>query len=534
MVGALPRCAGHFLSWPKIAMAKLPWPDGYYNSSTPPIRQMKLALIFRLRILIWVCALFSLESSLVAQTAPDRIAQIAALLREQQYNQALQMLDGAVRQYPGYAELWTMQGVAYNGLDKKKEALGAFRRALKLSPDTIPALQGAAQLEYDSADPAGIPLLERLLRLRPNDVTSHGMLAILEYQLGHCEAAVVHFEKAAALFASRIPALHAYGTCLVKLRQFDRATEVFQNSLSLDPDDHRERQVLASVQLMSHRPEQAIVTMAPLLSTTPDAATLELASAAYEDARDTDKAVEMLRKAILIDPRNVTLYVNFAALSATHQSVQVGIDVVNDGINLQPKAAPLYFARGVLYVQLADYDKAQADFEKAYELDPSQSLSSAAQGLIAMQQSDAAGALASVREKLTRRPDDPVLLYLEADILAQEGPEPGSPDFQTALRSAKKAVTLRPTLGAAHGVLAKLYLESGQYTQAAIHCRKALEVDPKDQGSLYRLVQALRKDGKNEEIPGLLKQLAVLRQQANRDQREQNRFKLVEGDAESK
>ena len=320
----------------------------------------------------------------------------------------------------------------------------------------------------------------------------------------------------------------------MKLKRFDKAADLFQRSLALNPDDPRERQVLASVQIMAHQPQQAIATLQPLLSANPDASVLELASAAYEDLHDTDKAVESLRQAILLDPHNVTLYVDFAALSATHQSVQVGINVVNDGINLQPKAAPLYFARGVLYVQLAEYDKAQADFEKAYELDPSQSLSVAAQGLMAMHQNDLAGALAGVREKLARRPDDPILLYLEADMLAQEGAEPGSPDFDAALRAANRAVALRPSLGAAHGVLAKLYLESGQYAQAVIHGRKALEIDPKDQTSLYHLVQALRKAGKNEEIPELLKQLAALRQQSAKDTREQNRYKLVEGEAQTK
>ena len=53
-------------------------------------------------------------------------------------------------------------------------------------------------------------------------------------------------------------------------------------------------------------------------------ATLELASAAYENAHDTEKAVETLRQAILLEPKNVQLYVDFAALSATHQSFQVG------------------------------------------------------------------------------------------------------------------------------------------------------------------------------------------------------------------
>jgi tetratricopeptide (TPR) repeat protein len=285
---------------------------------------------------------------------------------------------------------------------------------------------------------------------------------------------------------------------------------------------------------MAHKPELAIATLNPLLSASPDAQTLELASSAYEDAHQTEEAVASLRQAILLEPQNVNLYVNFAVLSATHQSFQVGINVVNDGINLQPKAAPLYFARGVLLVQLAEYDKAQADFDKAYELDPSQSLSIAAQGLAAVQQNNLDHALEGVQSKLARMPDDPILLYMQADILTQQGAEPGSPEFAKAMRSARRAVEIRPTLGPARGVLAKLYLQSGKYQEAAIECRKALEIDPNDQTAVYHLIQALRKTESKTEIPALLKRLALLRQEAAKEEREQYRYKLVEGEAESK
>lgn len=472
-----------------------------------------------------------LFSAVIGQTGQDRTSQIALALRGEQYDTALDMLHSALVKSPANPELWTMQGVAFHGVKKNKEALSSFRQALKFAPNYIPALQGAAQIEYDEGDTAGIPLIEHLLLLRPNDQTSHGMLALLEYQKGNCSAAEAHFDKAASLFESRAPALDAYGTCLVKERQFEKAVEVFDKSLALNPEDRRERQVVASVQLMAHQPEQAIATLEPLLRETPESATLELASAAFEDAHDTEKAVEALRQAILQNPQNVRLYVDFAALSATHQSFQIGINAVNDGIELQPKAAPLYFARGVLYVQLADYEKAQADFDKAYDLDPSQSLSAAAQGLAAVQQNDLERALDGVEEKLARRPGDPILLYLRADILAQEGPTPGSPEFQAAMRSAKDAVRLRPTLSPARGVLAKLYLQNGQFAEAAEQCRRTLEIDPKDQTALYHLIQALQKTNRRSELPELLKRLAALRQLATKEEREQYRYKLVEDGA---
>jgi len=464
-----------------------------------------------------------------AQTPGDRIALIVSALREQEFAKALELLRPALKEAPENAQLWTMQGVACSGQGQKKEALASFRHALKIAPDYIPALQGAAQIEYDAGNAEGVPLLQHLLHLRPGDLTSQGMLAVLEYQQGNCVDAVVHFEKAASLFDDRVEALHAYATCLVRLKRFEQASQVFGRALALNPSNRRERELLASIQLMAHNPDEALLTLKPLLEgNSVDAETLELASTAYEDDHDTAKAVDSLQKAILRDPLNVNLYLDFATISAAHQSFQVGINVVSEGIGQQPKAASLYFARGVLYVQLAEYDKAQADFDTAYELDPNQSLSAAAQGLASVQQNDLDHALATVQEKLKRKPDDAILLYLQADILTQKGAEPGTSEFQTAMRSAKKAVALRPTLGPARDVLGKLYLQAGQYSEAAAQCRKALDSDPKDQAALYHLIQALRKSGRNSEIPELLKRLALLRQQATKEEREQYRYKLVE------
>lgn len=488
-----------------------------------------------LRALKLICLAVLFSCYVVAQTAAQGVVEpIASALRAEEFDRALNLLQPALQRFPNDPELWTMQGVAQASKGQKPEALTSFRRALKILPDNVPALQGTAQIDYDTGNPEGIPVIEHLLRLRPNDLTSHGMLAVLEFQQGQCSKAVTHFERAESLFEAQLPALHAYAACLVKLKRFESAANVLQKAVVLKPNDPRERKVLSSVQLIAHRPQEAIATLEPLLSTAPDAQTLELASAAYEDAHDTEKAVDALRRAILLEPENAQLYVDFAAISATHQSFQVGINVVDDGIHLLPKAAPLYFARGVLHVQLAEYEKAQADFEKAYDLDPSQSLSIAAQGLAAVQQNDLTRALAGVQEKLTRKPADPILLYLQADILAQQGAEPGSSEFESALRSAKKAVTLRPTLEPAHSVLGKLYLQGGKYSEAAAQCRKALDIDPKDQTALYHLIQGLRKTDKRTEIPELLKRLALLRQQATQEEREQYRYKLVEGDTRSK
>jgi tetratricopeptide (TPR) repeat protein len=356
------------------------------------------------------------------------------------------------------------------------------------------------------------------------------MLAVLSYKQGDCPTAIEQFNQSKTLLRSQPGALQAYGACLLKQNQTDKAIAVFAEILRSTPEDPHARRALAATQLKAGHAPDALTTIEPLLNgTNPDIPTLQLASAIYEANKDTPNAVKVLRDAIVRDPHNVSLYVDFANLAMTHQSFQTGIDMVDAGLKLTPAAAQLYLARGVLYVQLADFDRAEADFAKAEQLDPQQALSAAAQGMIAEEknQNDPDRVLATVRSKLAKKPSDAFLWYLQAAILAQKAPEPGSNEFEQALQSGKKAVALQPSLTAAHNVLAKLYLDSGQTALAVKECRIALQTNPADQTALYHLVLALRKTDDHSEIPDLLKRLAKARQDATKEEAENNRYKLV-------
>jgi len=93
---------------------------------------------------------------------------------------------------------------------------------------------------------------------------------------------------------------------------------------------------------------------------------------------------------------------------------------------------------------------------------------------------------------------------------------------------------LQPGLGVAHDLLAKLYLQAGQNSEAVDESRRALKIDPKDQTAVYHLIQALRKTGNKSELPELLKRLADLRREATKQEEQRNRYKLIEGDSPQK
>src|SRR3954447_14939258 len=244
-----------------------------------------------------------------AENATDQLEAIRAALRARDFEQAVERSRSALRQAPNDPQLWTLQAMALASMGKPAEALQSFQHALKIDPNDMAALEGAAQLHYEAGSRRAVPLLTRILQRRPGEPTAHAMLAVLEYREGNCKAAVAHFEKAGALIDSQVDALHAQATCLVRLQQPDAAIGVIQRSVALQPEDLRERRLLAAVQLMAEKPQDAVATLSPLVQgSQADGETLGLASAAYEKSGDTPRAVATLRQAILLDPRNIDLY----------------------------------------------------------------------------------------------------------------------------------------------------------------------------------------------------------------------------------
>jgi tetratricopeptide (TPR) repeat protein len=476
-----------------------------------------------------ICAA-AVATTAAAQTGADTasISTIQSALRAGDNQQALTLVHTQLQNFPRDVRLWTLEGIALAQLGRKREALAAYDKALEISPDYLAALEGAAELEYKAGSARAVSHLNRILKVRPDEPTTHAMLAALAYKKHDCPAAVKHFQKSGPVLTSQPSALEEYGACLMDLQKPDDALPVFEQILALLPNDPHARYNLAVVQFSAQHSSDAIATLQPLLeASAPDPDVLDLASAAYEETGETPRAVSLLRQAIVASPEKVKFYVDFAALSFKHESFQVGIEMIDAGLTQLPKAAPLYLARGILFIQMGQFEKGRADFEAANRLEPGQASAAVAEGLAQLQSSNLEQALKTVETELKAHPSDAFLHYLKAEIISQGGPAVGSPEFNDALKAATRAVQLQPDFPLARNVLGNLYLQSGENARAIGQCRVVLRENPGDQIAMYHLLLALRKmnDPKGE-VPGLVKRLAQLRAQSQQQEASTNRYKL--------
>jgi tetratricopeptide (TPR) repeat protein len=462
----------------------------------------------------------------------DAVRSITAALRAGQFQQALELAKTAERDDPKDARVLVLEGMALTRLGKDGDALTVLEKAIALAPGYVPALEAAAEIEYRKGKPQAAAHLERLLELRPGEPTAHAMLGALAWKRSDCASAARHFAGARAVIAEQPDALREYGACLLKLKRPGDASDVFRQLVELSPNDGRARYSLAVALIDATQFRDAIAALQPLAgAATPDPIALELSASAHESLGETPEAVALLRSAIVADPRNPDLYLDFANLSFAHQSFQVGIDVIAAGLKLMPEAAPLYLARGVLHVQLAEYAKADADFDRAEQLKPNQSLGSVARGLSQIQQNNPDEALATVRTQLKTNPKDPFLHYVLAELLSRQGAQTGSPQFRQAVAAASEAVRLKPDFALARDVLSRLYLQGGENEKAIEQCRLALRDNPDDEIALYRLIRALQSSGSPDaaaETPDLLKRFGALREKLRAREAEAGKYRLVE------
>jgi cytochrome c-type biogenesis protein CcmH/NrfG len=112
-----------------------------------------------------VTAVLACHSPALPQTHEDPTEPVAAALRAKEFDKAVELVRAALKASPGSAQLWTLQAIAFAGKGDRKQALAAFQEALKISPNNVAALAGAAQVGYEANSPEAIPLLDRLLEL---------------------------------------------------------------------------------------------------------------------------------------------------------------------------------------------------------------------------------------------------------------------------------------------------------------------------------------------------------------------------------
>jgi tetratricopeptide (TPR) repeat protein len=449
-------------------------------------------------------------------------------LERKQFEEALRLLTPLVRAAPENPRLRTLEGMALNGLGRSAEALGCFRAALQSAPEYLPALLGAAELEFQLRDPAAEARLNAVLRRQPANATAHAMLGVLAYEKKDCVSAVQHFDAASTMLEGNPLALWQHGHCLMRLRRPEGAVPVFERLRVLRPQDGAVLYNLALALYESGRAREACAVLEPLLGAErPESDVMSLAAAALEAAGQIPRAVSLLQQAIRMYPSEERHYVDLAVICLEHDAPDLAVEVLDAGLRNLPQSSRLHAMRGVVNGQLARFAQAEADFEKAAQLEPERAFGQVGLSVVLQRLGRDEEAAAKLREYLRRDPRDAGANWMLAQVLVRSGTAPGTPEFQEAREALERAVSSDPKLVPARTLLGKLHLQAGETEKAIRELERAIELDPVDRAAVYQLMVALRAAGREAELPRLLSRVRELIRKDAAQEQQTLRYRLV-------
>jgi tetratricopeptide (TPR) repeat protein len=440
-----------------------------------------------------------------AQQPSAQKQEIYNLIAAHRFQQAEQAAVTYLSATPGDCSVNVLLGLALRGEAKLEPAFHAFQTAMSQCPQNLAAVEGAAETAFLLKSPEAKGLVTQVTKLRPADETAYAMLGAIDAREGDCAGAVENYAKAPALVHESAAALRQYGGCLVSLDRPADAVPLLTRLLVLQ-NNSTNRIALARAQAAVKDRLAALATLQPLLGAdAQDSWAFLLAAELAEADNRTPQAVEWYRKAIELNPRNVTAYLAFSEMSFNHGAFKVGVDFLTLGIQQLPSEARLYLARGVLEEQMTQMDAALRDFEEAHRLDPQLSFAQDAMGMLFSQQHDSAAALALFAQQSQLHPDDPLLQYLYAEALSQVE-NPDQKTTEKAIATAQRAVQLEPSYQPARDLLCVLLLRHNDLEGVIAQAEEATKRDPYDEVALYQELLAERKLNHPDRTAILVKQ----------------------------
>jgi predicted Zn-dependent protease len=442
-------------------------------------------------------------------------------IRRGDFAAALQVCDEGLRTQPRNHQLLTLKGIALQGVGKNPESLAAFRRALALQPKFVPALQSAAQLEYQLHDPNCRKTLETLLEVRP-EPTVHAMLGVLAFEGKDCPGALKHFGFAGEA-ANQPMVKWQRATCHFQLDEWDAAATQFRELLALK-EDPRIRYNLGLAETRAKRYSEAIATLLPLRSQA-DAEGLSLLASAYEANKQTPEALEALREAITRHPLEERLYADLATICLDHNAIPLGVEVLEAGTKNLPKSARLQTLLGVLHTRAERRDQAEAAFKQAEQLAPEAGFGRVGLAVAMMESGAVDDAIKLLREQTRRTPNDSRVNLTLAQALLQKDSSPAElREAQALLRS---VIARQPDNARAYALLGKLYLRREETAKAGQVLQTAIHLEPADRNSTYQLMTVYRKQGRIKEAAALQTKVQQLLDDERAADVEAARFRLV-------
>jgi tetratricopeptide (TPR) repeat protein len=303
------------------------------------------------------------------------------------------------------------------------------------------------------------------------------------------------------------------GTALTRAGQFAEAIPHLRAALGRVSNEYAASFNLSLSLVASGQPKPAIPILIALRDRGHDTVDVNnLLAQAYIGDGQNQKALRALQKASKLAPENEKLYLFVADACMAKQEYDLGLHVVDLGLDHLQNSARLHYQRGMFLTLQDKFDAGKNDFDQARELAPDTDISYLAGTQRAMLEGDIKDAVRIAREAVKKGYEDYRLLTLLGEGLLRSGIAPGEPEFKEAQEALERSVAQRPNYAGSQLALGKIELFENRTDEAIAHLEIARELNPSEPSVYSNLAAAYRKRGDRQKAESMLAVLASMNQ----------------------
>ena len=318
--------------------------------------------------------------------------------------EALTIIDTALAKSPALAEGWQLKGDLMSAQGQTEPATVAYRKALEVRPDYLPAHSSLVSLlmQQGKLDDAG-KQLEAMQKIAPKHPQTLYWEALLAFQQKNFVGARDAIQKHLARVPDNVPGLVLAGRINNQLGSYAQAETELLKVLHNFPKQQAARMTLIDTYIRMGQASKAVDALKPLLEVPePTSDVLALAGEVYTRNGETAKAAVYFEKAAALDPTNAR---KRTAVALSHMAMGEGergfrelenAAAADTGIRAdlaviatlarqrkfdaalnaivalekkQPNSAFTHTLRGEILVAKRDIPGARASFDKALSID---------------------------------------------------------------------------------------------------------------------------------------------------------------------
>ncbi|RMF68466.1 MAG: tetratricopeptide repeat protein [Calditrichaeota bacterium] len=252
-------------------------------------------------------------------------------MSHKRYREAERALKTAILIAPEKDDAYRRLAVNYLRLDQPEQALMLYNKLLEKHPDDLELLSSVANLYYsESRFQEAVDVLHHMLQLEPDHRDALANLALCYDSMGRVEDATQAYTRAIAANPLDKDLIFLFGVHNYKQKKYERAIELFQQVLDIDPDEFESTSNIGNTYL----------SIAERLKKSLKSSNKELAS--------QEKIMSLKQRAI--------------------QNYKNAISYLEKALQIQPNHPELWRNLGVAYINVGEREKGHQAFLKSEEL----------------------------------------------------------------------------------------------------------------------------------------------------------------------